>query len=98
MKVGQAVHGTKQNEACRLNVDIDVYNHPVSTEQRDRLRQMAEKRNTSMAEAFDAALEALRRNEFYAEMARAEANLRSDPVAWRAFIAERDAWLNPDIA
>jgi hypothetical protein len=55
-------------------------------------------RNTSMAEAFDAALEALRRNEFYEEMAKAEANLRLDPEAWQAFVAERDAWLNPDIA
>ena len=51
-----------------------------------------------MADTLDDALEALRRQQFYAEMARAEAALRDDPSGWRQYAAERDAWLNPDIS
>ncbi len=51
-----------------------------------------------MAETFDAALEALRRQQFSREMAEAEAALRADPVAWAGYVAERDAWLDPDLA
>jgi predicted transcriptional regulator len=69
----------------------------VSTDQRDRLRKLAEQRDASMADTFDAALEALRRNQFYADMAEAEAKLRADPAAWAEYLAQRDAWLNPDI-
>ncbi len=50
-----------------------------------------------MADTFDAALEALRRNQFYEEMAEAEAALRSDPQAWADYLAERDAWLNAEL-
>jgi DNA-binding protein H-NS len=70
----------------------------VTTEQRDRLRKLAQERDASMAETFDAALEALRRNQFFEQMAQAEARLRSDPTAWAVFIEERDAWLNPDLS
>ena len=69
----------------------------VSTEQRDRLRKLAERRSATMADTFDAALEALRRNQFYEEMAEAEATLRSDPQAWADYLAERDAWLNAEL-
>ncbi len=51
-----------------------------------------------MAETLDAALESLRRERFYEEMASAEQRLRTDPVAWATYVLERDAWLNPDVA
>lgn len=70
----------------------------VSLEQREQLRQLAEHRSSSMAETLDAALSALRRNQFYEGMADAEAALRSDRDSWAEYIAERDAWLNPDLA
>jgi len=69
----------------------------VSVEQRDRLRQLAEQRSSSMADTFDAALESLRRDQFYTEMADAEAKLRADPERLAAYQAERDAWLTADL-
>lgn len=70
----------------------------VSVEQRDRLRRLAKARDSTMAETLDAALESLRRERFYDEMAAAERRLRDDPVVWERFVAERDAWLNPDLS
>ncbi|MCB0979265.1 MAG: hypothetical protein H6513_17175 [Acidimicrobiaceae bacterium] len=70
----------------------------VSVEQRDRLRRLADDRSATMTDTLDAALEALRRERFYEEMASAEQRLRADPVAWAAYVRERDAWLNPDLA
>ena len=69
----------------------------VSVEQRDRLRQLAEQRSSSMADTFDAALESLRRDQFYKEMADAEAKLRADPERLAVYQAERDAWLTADL-
>lgn len=69
----------------------------VSTDQRERLRRLAEDRDATMAETLDAALESLRRERFYEEMASAEQRLRADPVAWASYVFERDAWLNPDL-
>ena len=70
----------------------------VSLDQREQLRKLAEQRSSSMADTLDAALDALRRNQFYEGMADAEAALRADPQGWANYIAERDAWLNPDLA
>ncbi|MCC5951589.1 MAG: hypothetical protein JJU45_05785 [Acidimicrobiia bacterium] len=70
----------------------------MSVEQRDRLRRLAKARDSTMAETLDAALESLRRERFYDEMAAAERRLRDDPVVWERFVAERDAWLNPDLS
>ena len=70
----------------------------VTRAQRDRLRQLADQRASTMTDTLDDALEALRRDQFYGEMARAEAALRDDPASWRQYTAERDAWLNPDLA
>jgi hypothetical protein len=70
----------------------------VSAEQRDRLRRLAEEGDATMADTLDAALEALRRQRFYEAMLTAEAQLRSDPVAWDAYVRVRDAWLNLDLA
>jgi hypothetical protein len=50
-----------------------------------------------MSATLDDALEALRRIDFYAQMAAAERELRENPAQWDAFVAERDAWLSPDI-
>ena len=70
----------------------------VSTAQRERLRRLAEDRDATMADTLDAALESLRRERFYEEMAEAEQQLRADPAAWATYVRERDAWLNPDLA
>jgi predicted transcriptional regulator len=69
----------------------------VSVDQRERLRKLAAQRNSTMADTLDAALDALKRTQFYEDMAKAEAMLRADPVAWAAYVSERDAWLNPEL-
>ena len=69
----------------------------VSTRQRERLRSLAQGRGASMSATLDDALEALRRVDFYAQMAAAERELREDPVQWAAYVAERDEWLSPDL-
>lgn len=70
----------------------------VSHEQRERLRRLAAQRSSSMSDTLDAALEALRRDEFYRSMADAEAALRADPAAYTEYLAERDAWLDADLS
>jgi predicted DNA-binding protein len=69
----------------------------VSLEQRERLRALARDRSSTMTETLDAALEALRRDQFYRSMVAAEAKLRSDPDAWAEYAAERDSWLGPEL-
>ena len=66
----------------------------VSQTQRTRLKALAERRSSSMTETLDAALEALRRDDFYRSMASAEQQLRADPDAWNDFEHERNAWLD----
>ena len=66
----------------------------VSQTQRTALKALAERRSSSMAETLDAALEALRRDEFYRSMADAERELRADPAAWAEFEDDRNEWLN----
>ena len=70
----------------------------VSLDQRERLRSLAAELDASMADTLDAAIESLRRQRFYEEMASAEARLRADPDAWASYVAEREAWLNADLA
>jgi len=70
----------------------------VSRQQRERLRSLAEGRGATMSATLDDALEALRRLDFYAKMAAAEYDLRADPAAWADYLAERDSWLEPDLA
>lgn len=69
----------------------------VSVTQRERLRALADERSSTMTDTLDAALEALRREQFYRSMAAAEADLRSHPEAWADYRAERDAWLSADL-
>jgi predicted transcriptional regulator len=70
----------------------------VSVDQRERLRRLAEELDTTMAETLDAALESLRRQRFYEQMASAESRLKAEPQSWAAYVAERDAWLNADLS
>jgi predicted transcriptional regulator len=69
----------------------------VTTDQRERLRSLAEQRQSSMTDALDAALDSLKREQFYREMASAEAALRKDPKGWEQYLQERDNWLNADL-
>lgn len=66
----------------------------VGVEQRQQLRQFSEQRGSSMAETFDAALTALRRELFYEQMARAETAPQADEAAWSDFTLERTQWLD----
>lgn len=50
-----------------------------------------------MTDTLDAALESLRRDQFFREMADAEVTLRAQPDDWSRYVAERDAWLNADL-
>lgn len=59
---------------------------------RDRLRRVSESRHTSLTDTLHDALEALRREEFFDSIARSEADLRQDPVAWASYLAEADEW------
>jgi predicted transcriptional regulator len=70
----------------------------VSVSQRDRLRELASQTDRSMADTLDAALEALRRDQFYRAMARSEAQLRANPAAWDSYVSERNMWLSHDLA
>ncbi len=69
----------------------------VSHDQRDRLRQLARQRSATMTETLDAALESLRRDQFFRAMADAESALRAQPDGWDRYVAERDEWLNADL-
>ena len=69
----------------------------VSQAQRDRLRQLAHQRSSTMTETLDSALESLRRDQFYCEMAAAESALSAQPDEWARYITERDAWLTADL-
>ena len=69
----------------------------VSARQRERLRSLARDRNASMADTIDDALEALRRVDFYEKMAAAEHDLQAEPARWAEYVAERDAWLSPEL-
>lgn len=69
----------------------------VSLEQRQLLRKLAKERQATMATTLDDALEALRRDQFYRNMADAELALQSDPERWASYTEERDAWLNADL-
>jgi len=47
-----------------------------------------------MTETLDAALDALRRHQFYEQMAEAESELRQDGDSWDEYVRERDQWLD----
>lgn len=47
-----------------------------------------------MAETFDAAMKALRRELFYEQMAQAETALQADESSWSEFVLERNQWLD----
>lgn len=66
----------------------------VRTEQRQQLRELAAQRGSSMADTFDAAMTALRRELFYQQMAKAETALQADEASWSDYVEERNQWLN----
>jgi hypothetical protein len=47
-----------------------------------------------MADTLDDAIEALRRDQFYRDMAASEAKLRAEPAEWDVYVTDRDTWLN----
>ena len=51
----------------------------------------------TMTDTLDAALEALRREQFYRDMADAETRLRARPDEWADFVADRNRWLDTDL-
>ncbi|CAN5720471.1 hypothetical protein BH24ACT15_BH24ACT15_30860 [soil metagenome] len=51
-----------------------------------------------MADTLDAALEALRRRQFYTEMADTERRLRAETIGWTEYTDARDQWLNADVS
>lgn len=51
-----------------------------------------------MTDTLDAALESLRRDVFYRQMADAESALRNDADGWARYVADRDAWLTADLS
>lgn len=69
----------------------------VTIQQRERLRVLAEQQDASMSQTFDDALEALRRDRFFKEMAAVEARLRAKPDEWAAYTAAADEWLSADL-
>ena len=69
----------------------------VSVAQRNQLRRLAAERAKTMTATLDDALTALKRQHFYDQMAASEAELRADAKGWADYLAERDAWLNPDL-
>ena len=58
---------------------------------------MATARHGSLSDTLDAALESLRRDLFYSQMAAAERSLRAGGE-WQSFVDERDEWMNADLA
>ena len=64
----------------------------IRPETHAKLRDIAETTGQSMPEVLDEAVEALRRTQLLDQTNRAYAALRNDPKAWKAELAEREAW------
>ncbi len=69
----------------------------VSNKQRELLRDLAQRRNASMTDTLDAALNSLRRHQFFQEMALAQDALRADPPALAEYTNQHVEWLNADL-
>ncbi|MDD9372429.1 MAG: hypothetical protein PV358_20085 [Acidimicrobiales bacterium] len=57
-----------------------------------RLQALAERRQTTVIETLHAAIDALERQEFLQGLGDDYRQLRADPDAWAAFLAERQEW------
>jgi len=66
----------------------------IDSRQRDLLRRLADQRHSTMIATLDAALEALRRQDFFEAMANAEQELKARPDDWAAYQAEARPWLD----
>lgn len=64
----------------------------VPQEFRDRLRRISGERNSTLTDTMIAALDALRREEFFDAMARSEEALRADPSGWADYQREANEW------
>ena len=64
----------------------------ISEAARDTLRQMAQASGKPMQALLDEAIEALRRERFFAGVDAAYASLRGDAKAWQAVLKERREW------
>ena len=64
----------------------------VPQEFREQLRQVSEKRGATLTDTLIDALEALRREDFFAAMTKWESEFRKDKESWDAYEAEAEAW------
>ena len=58
----------------------------------DRLRALAESRQSTVIDVVHHALDALERQEFLKGLNEDYRRLRDDPVAWEAYTGERQEW------
>jgi len=63
----------------------------VDTETHARLLELGRETGTSLIDTVRDAAEALRRQRFALDVAAELAELRSDPEAWQAYLAEADS-------
>jgi hypothetical protein len=64
----------------------------ISTAAQGILRELSRVEGKPMLALLDEAVEALRRQRFLEQVNAAYADLRADPPAWEAVLAERQAW------
>ena len=67
-------------------------NRRISEQSREVLRQLAEESQESLQQVLDKAIEMYRRQRFLEGCNRAYEALRAKPAAWKAVLAEREAW------
>jgi hypothetical protein len=58
----------------------------------ERLKSLAKTRKTTVIDVLHAAIDALERQEFLRGLNDDYRQLREDPAAWEAFVAEREEW------
>jgi len=64
----------------------------ITKSSHDALRQLADDSGRSMQDVLEEAVEALRRERFFAEMNAGYTKLKSNPKAWEQELKERAAW------
>lgn len=64
----------------------------ISERTRETLRQMARAEDESMQAVLEKAVEAYRRRRFIEDLNASYAELRKDPIAWKAEQGERALW------
>ena len=64
----------------------------ISETSHQLLKQLAEQTSQTMMDVLDKALDAYRRRLFFEQLNAGYAELRADPEAWAAHLAERKEW------